>query len=200
MGELESIDALDNYVQELGNEIKNVKKASNYLKDIENQQILLKQQLEGVKETTITLEKIQSNFEEKTIELEQQLIKNNDRFKELNSTVATSFQGTADYLKIELESLKSNNATVNNEVKELQSRSSLLEQQIVSMSAAVSTANNSIVDLQRKIDHLDTSSQSLKSSLQSNHELQMQQLKLNRNLSILMPVIVVAVLVIVQFL
>lgn len=87
MGKVSSIEALETYVEELGQEVKHVKKASTYLQEIEAQQLLVKEQLEQVKKNSEMLESVQSHFTEKTNEYESQMKKNEERMAQLNASV-----------------------------------------------------------------------------------------------------------------
>lgn len=165
MGQLENIEILETYIDELGKEIKHVKKASNYLQEIEAQHLLVENQLERVKQTTKTLEAIQMHFADKTKEFESQLKKNENRFNELNSTVVSSFSETEHYLKEHISVIKQETSMVGKDVQDLQSKTSLLEQQVVSMSSTVSTVNNSIIELQRQINQLEKTNESQKQSV-----------------------------------
>lgn len=198
MGQLEKIETLETYIDELGNEIKHVKKASEYLKEIETQHLLVEQQLERVKHTTKTLEDIQSHFTDKTKEFEFQLKENEVRFNELNSMVASSFSETEHYLKEQIGVIKQDTSIVGNSVRELQSKTNLLEQQVVSMTTTVSTVNNSIIELQRQINQLDQKSVELKETVQQTNEHQKQSVKRMEKITILITSILLIAIILIR--
>ncbi len=199
MGKLENIETLETYIAELGSEINHVKKASTYLQEIEAQHVLVEKQLDRVKQTTETLDAVQSHFTEKTKEFELQLMKNEGRFKELNSTVARSFSGTEHYLKEQIGVMKQETSTVGKDVRELQSKTNLLEQQVVSMSSTVSTVNNSIIELQRQINQLERENTDLKETIQQTSENQKRSVKRMEKVSIGMTCILLIAIILIRF-
>lgn len=197
MGQLENIESLETYIGELGNEIKHVKKASTYLQEIEAQHLLVEKQLERVKQTTETLEAIQLHFSDKTKEFETQLKKNENRFKELNSTVVTSFSDTEHYLKEHISVIKQETSIVGKDVQDLQSKTNLLEQQVVSMSFTVSTVNNSIIELQQQINQLEQKNVELKETVKQSAENQKQSAKRIEKISILTTAILLIAIILI---
>jgi len=198
VGQLEKIESLETYIGELGNEIKHVKKASTYLQEIEAQHLLVEKQLESVKQTTETLEAIQLHFSDKTKEFETQLKKNENRFKELNSTVVSSFSETEHYLKEQISTIKQETSMVGKDVRDLQSKTNLLEQQVVSMSSTVSTVNNSIIELQRQINQLEQKNSDLKETVQLSSENQKQSAKRIDKISILTTGILLIAIILIR--
>lgn len=198
MGQLDNIETLETYIDELGNEIKNVKKASTYLQEIEAQHILVEKQLVRVKKTTETLEAIQSQFTDKTKEFQSQLKKNEDRFKELNSTVVSSFSETEHYLKEQIGVIKQETSIVGKDVLELQSKTNLLEQQVVSMSSMVSIVNNSIIELQCQINQLEQKNLDLKETVQLSTENQRQSVKRIEKIVIFMTSILLIAIILIR--
>lgn len=199
MGQLKNIETLETFIDELGNEIKNVKKASTYLQEIEAQQLLVGEQLDQVKKTTDMLEAVQLHFTEKTNEYELQLKKNEERFKELNSTVANSFTETEHYLKEQIELMKQETLTVSQNVRELQSKTSLLEQQVVSMSTTVSSVNNSLVELERQTNELEKRNIELKGKIQQVDDNQKQSAKRIQLMTVLMAGILLIAVILMRF-
>ncbi|WP_044640705.1 hypothetical protein [Risungbinella massiliensis] len=198
MGQLETIETLETYIDELGNEIKHVKKASTYLQEIEAQHVLVEKQLERVKQTTEALEAIQLHFTDQTKEFESQLKKNEDRFKELNSTVVSSFSETEYYLKNQIGVIKKEASIVGKNVRELQSKTNLLEQQIVSMFSTTSTVNNSIIEMQRQINQLEQKNLELKEAVQQTAENQKQSTKRIERMSIFMTCILLIAIILIR--
>jgi len=196
VGKLENIEMLETYIDELGNEIENVKKASTFLKEIEVQNILVEKQLERVKQTNVTLEEIQTRFADKTKEFELQLQKNENRFQELNTTVVNSFFDTESYLKEQIGIIKQESSAVGNNVKELQSKTNLLETQVVSMSTTVTTVNNSVNEVHRQISQLNQGHLELKETVQQTNENQKQLAKrIDRNAIIITSIILVGIII-----
>ncbi|QBP41975.1 hypothetical protein [Paenisporosarcina antarctica] len=198
MGQLENIDKLESYIDELGTEIKHVKKASTYLREIEAQHLLVEKQLERVKQTTDALEIIQSHFTEKSKEFETQLKKNENRFKELSSTVVSSFSETEHYLKEQIGVIKNVSSKVGKDVWDLQSKTNLLEQQVVSMSSTVSTVNNSVIELQRNINQLVQRNLELKETVQQTNENQNQSVKRIEKISMVMTSILLIAIILIR--
>lgn len=199
MGQLEKIETLETYIDELGNEIKQVKKASTYLQEIEAQHLLVEKQLERVKKTTETLEAIQASFTDKTNEFESQLKKNEERFKELNSTVANSFSMTEHYLKEQIGEIKQETLIIGKDVGDLQSKNNLLEQQVVAMSSTVSTVNNSIIELQRQMHQLEQKNLDLKESVKQSGEEQKKSARRIEKTSIIYTSILLIVIILLRF-
>ncbi|MEK5039149.1 hypothetical protein [Sporosarcina sp. FSL K6-3457] len=198
MGQLGDIESLETFIDELGNEIKHVKKASTYLKEIEAQHLLVEKQLESVKQTTETLEDIQLHFADKTMEFESELKKSENRFKELNSTVVSSFSETEHYLKEHISMIKQETSMVGKDVRDLQSKTNLLEQQVVSMYSTVSTVNNSIIELQRQINQLEQKNSEHKETVQRSFENQKQSVKRVEKISILTTGILLIAIILIR--
>ncbi|WP_137792213.1 hypothetical protein [Bacillus sp. E(2018)] len=125
MGKIEQIDELETYIEDLGNEIKKVKKASDYLKLLEKQQLEMEKLAETLKQSKDQLKDyrdvIESKFDllqttSRNIEarqqgLEQSLYSISTSIKELrehqenvqteNNTAFTDVKNTINENKIE---------------------------------------------------------------------------------------------------
>ncbi|MGE6487436.1 hypothetical protein [Paenisporosarcina sp. NPDC076898] len=198
MGQLEKIDKLESYIDELGNEIKHVKKASTYLREIEAQHLLVEKQLERVKLTTDALEIIQTHFIDKSNEFELQLNKNENRFKELSSTIVSSFSETEQYLKEQIGVIKLETSKVGKDVWDLHSQTNILEQQVVSMSSSVSTVNNSVIELQRNINQLVEKNLELKEMVKQSDKNQTLSIKRLEKSSIIMTIILLIAIILIR--
>lgn len=199
MGQLENIESLETYIDELGNEIKQVKKASTYLQEIEAQHLLVEQQLERVKQTAETLETIQSHFADKTKEFESQIKKNENRFIELNSTVVTSFSETDHYLKEHINEIKLETSLIGEDVQQLQLETKSLEQQVVSMSSTISAVSHSIIELRKGFIQLEQNNVELKEMVQHSAENQKQSAKRIEKISIFMAIILLIAIIVIKF-
>src|SRR5690625_4228681 len=146
MEQLKSVETLESYIEELGDEIQHVKKASTFLQEIESQQVLVKEQLERVKQTNESLKEIQSQFIAKTNEFELDLKENQERFEELNSNMSTSFTESEYYLKNQTQSIRQDLSRNRKVITDLTSKTEQLEQQTVSIFSLLTTVNNSILD------------------------------------------------------
>lgn len=199
MGKLENIETLETYIEELGNEIKHVKKASTYLLEIEAQHLLVEEQLESVKQTAESLETIKKQFENKTSEFEMQLRKNEERFNDINTTVVNSFTSTEQYLKEQIGIIKQETSIIGNDLRDLQSKTNLFQQQVVSMSSNVSTVNNSLVELQRQINQIDKNQVDLRVTMKQTADNQKNSFKRMERLVIVIASILLLAIIIVRF-
>ncbi|WP_017754967.1 hypothetical protein [Calidifontibacillus oryziterrae] len=124
MGNVEQIDQLETYIQDLGEEITKVKKASDYLKLIEEYQEEVRKTTDALNQSNTTLKLIQkivdsklelfqttsSNIEAKQQNLEQTLLSANASLEELKHQLGNNEKAIVSCFK-ELNKLANQNQT-----------------------------------------------------------------------------------------